>query len=84
MNIKFETDLVIQLKLVYGKHILNIGTCSLHPVHTAYCNELKSLGFDFDKIAHDLHFFFKHSAARREDFEVANLESELEVHVMLN
>lgn len=78
MNLKFEKDLVAELKQVYGKEILDIGTGSLHPVHTAYCKGLKSIGFDYDKFATELHFF-KHSAARREDIEMTNLKTALEV-----
>lgn len=83
VNLKFEKDLVAELKQVHGKEILDIGTCSLHPVHTAYCKGLKSVGFDYDKFAQELHFFFKQSAARREDLEMPSLKTELEVRVML-
>ena len=47
---------------------LNIGTCSLHPVHTAFINGLSEMDFNFDYFFHDLSFFFHQSSSRREDF----------------
>lgn len=82
VNKKFD-DFVDDLKQLYGKTILNIRTCSLHPVHTAFKNGLAKIPFDFDKFAQDLHFFFKNSAARREDYNFVNLESDIASHVML-
>lgn len=57
VNLKFENDLILELENVYGKKILNIGTCNLHPVHTAFEKGVKCLQLDLDKFAQDLHFF---------------------------
>ena len=46
----------------------NIGTCSLHPVHTAFKNDLSELDFNLDDFFHDLSFFFHQSSSRRKDF----------------
>lgn len=79
---KIRKDLVAELQQVYGKTILDIGTCSLHPIHTAFSYGLNAIDFDYDKFAQDLHLFFKYSSALREDFNLANSESELENRFM--
>ena len=48
--------------------VLNIGTCSLHPVHTSLRKGLKKLNFDFDEFFYDVHLFFKLLSAHREDY----------------
>lgn len=68
---------------MHGKKILNIGTCNLHPVHTPFSKGLKMLSFDYNKFACDLHFFFKHSSARREDFALSALVTDLETKMLL-
>lgn len=83
VNLKFENDLVAELKSVHNKTILNVLTCNLHPVHNAFAEGLKkSITFPYDKFAIDLHFSFKHSAARRGDFVLCNLASELDISFM--
>lgn len=57
-NLKFHRLLEEELLKTYNKKIINIGTCSLHPVHNALCKGIKLLNFDFDRLAQDLHFFF--------------------------
>lgn len=83
VNKCFHRLLEKELSNVHGKKILNIGTCNLHPVHTAFSKGLAKIPFDFDKLAVNLHFFFKHSSARRKDFELCELETDLETQVML-
>ncbi|KAG4075503.1 hypothetical protein HA402_003328 [Bradysia odoriphaga] len=83
VNKKFHRELEEDLKQLYGKYILKTSTCSLHPIHTAFKKGLSKIAFDYDKFSQDLHFFFKHSAARREDYNFVNLESDIEAHVML-
>lgn len=60
-----------------------MGTCNLHHVHTAYMKGLMKLNFRFDKLAQNLHFFFKLSSARRQDYALCELETDVEAHVML-
>lgn len=58
VNLKFENDLEAELKSVHNKTIINVSTCSLHPVHNALADGLKkSIKFGYDKFATDLHFF---------------------------
>lgn len=82
VNIKFGSDLQAELKAVHNKTILDVSTCSLHPIHNAFEHGLKAVSFNYDQIASNLHSFFKRSAARREDYAFANIDSELEVHIM--
>lgn len=77
-NLSFEKKMVEKLKQNNGKTIIDIGTCPLHQVHNSYEKALKKLNFDFDSFAQDLHFFFKHSSARREDFHLMELITEVE------
>lgn len=52
-------------------------------MHIAFANELKGcISFNYDKFASNLHTFFKRSAACREDYDFANINSELDIHYM--
>ena len=46
--------------------LTDIGTCTLQPVHTAFTKGLLKL--DFEQLYNDIFFWFKLSAARREDY----------------
>lgn len=83
VNLKFHRILEEDPQKSFDKKNLNVGTCSLHPVRTSFANELKKLNFDFDRLATDLHFVFKYSSARREDYKFCNLESDLEATYMV-
>lgn len=83
VNLLFQKKLEADLSEKYNKTFLNVGTCSIHPVHTAFEKGLKKITFDFNKFAQDLHFFFKYSSCRREDFKLASLETDLEVQFMI-
>ena len=48
---------------------LQLGTCTLHPVHTGIKNCLQESDFPYDSFFHDLSFFFHLSSARREDYK---------------
>lgn len=82
VNKKFQEELIAELKGVHGKTILDVSTCSLHPVHNSFEKGLTKIAFDYDKFARNIYTFFKRSPARREDFLFANIDSELEVHFM--
>ena len=77
VNLSFEKKLQSIMETTYETGFLNFGTCSLHPVHTAFRKGIKKLDFDVDEFFHDIHFFFKHSSVRREDY--ASLEETTEV-----
>ena len=48
--------------------ILLLGTCSLHPVHIAFKYGILEVDVPFEIFFNDLSFFFKLSAARRENY----------------
>lgn len=84
VNKLFHRKLADELFKLHGKKIIDIGTCNLHPVHTAFINGLKKIQFDFDKLPQNLHFFFKNSSARRHDYaEITEIEKQVEAYVML-
>ena len=65
VNLLFEKMLLKEVPLV------RLGSCSLHTVNTGFGKALLSLKecvTDFDQLAIDFHFFFKYSAARREQY----------------
>lgn len=65
------------------KSIIDIGPCVLHSAHNGYKAGLAKLNFDFDGFAYDLWYFFKNSSARKEDFQLSELISEVKTHVMI-
>ena len=70
VNKKYEQLLESHLGKEKKTTFIKIGSCNLHAVNNSFGNGLKSLKediIDLDQFAIDLHFFFKLSAARRED-----------------
>lgn len=59
VNKSFREKLLRALSEEYDTLLIDIGTCSLHHVHTAFEMGLKKMTFDFDGFANDLVFFFK-------------------------
>ena len=58
--------------------VIDIGTCSLHPVHTSFTKGLSKLSFDVDQFSNDIFFWFKLSAGRREDYAEVQIEELME------
>ena len=58
--------------------LVDIGSCNLHKVHNAFGRSLLIYGKDAEELALKLFYWFKHSAARREDFKAIQFELELE------
>jgi hypothetical protein len=58
--------------------LIDIGSCSLHPVHTAFTKGFETLPFDFKLFANDVFSWFKLSSARREDYTEVQSEELLE------
>ena len=66
-----NVNLLFQNKLLEQVNIITVGTCPLHTVNTGFGKAvlaLKETVTDFDQMAIDFHFFFKHSTARREQY----------------
>ena len=53
--------------------LVDLGTCSLHPVHTAFRKAVEALPFDVEQFATDIYQWFKLSSARR-DYESVQKE----------
>ena len=68
VNKKFARILAKEFDETNNTQFLDLGTCSLHPVHTAFRKGLGKFQFEFDDFFNDIHFFFKLSSARREDY----------------
>ncbi|HBK83112.1 MAG TPA: hypothetical protein DDZ41_05870 [Flavobacterium sp.] len=83
INLLFIKNLTKELLENNNKFIINISSCALHPVHTGFIKCLAKIDFDYDSFAHDLLCFFKHSSARRQDFELMSLSTEIETQFML-
>ena len=68
VNKNFAKQLSEELGKV-STSFMSIGTCRLHIVNNAFGEGMKALAkvINLDQFAIVLHFFFKYSAARRED-----------------
>jgi hypothetical protein len=58
--------------------LVELGTCSLHPVHTAVRKGVESIDFDIDQFVNDIFTWFKLSSARRSDYTEVQQEELLE------
>ena len=71
VNTSFLNQLKSEMEESHQSFI-DIETCPLHITNNSFkaiLNVLKPI-FDLDQVATDLHFFFKRSAARREDYKI--------------
>jgi hypothetical protein len=57
--------------------LINVGSCTLHPIHNAFGKSLVAFGSDAEDSALKLFYWFKHSADRREDYRLVQIELEL-------
>lgn len=82
-NLSFLKMVIKELAEKHGKTIVDVGTCGLHNCHNGFAKALACLNFDFDGFAYDLWYFFKNSAARREDYKFTELLTEIESRFVL-
>ena len=70
VNKSFKSKLAKELQKRVATHFLDVGTCSIHIVTNAFLEGIKCLkdNVNVDQFAIDLHFFFKLSGTRREDY----------------
>jgi hypothetical protein len=68
VNRAFLRHLNDRLTLEKQLPLVDLGSCSLHPVHTAFRKCIETLPFDIDQFVSDLYQWFRLSAARREDY----------------
>ena len=67
-----------------GHTIIDIGSCPLHIANNSFKSVLTVIKptIDLDLVASDLHFFFKRSAARREDYKFVETITDITTHYM--
>jgi len=58
--------------------MVDIGSCNLHKVHNAFGKGLAIFGHDAVDLALKLFYWFKHSAARRDDLKIVQFALELD------
>ena len=68
VNKKFQ-GLLLESSYLEKTTFLDVGTCPLHIVHSAFRKGVSSLQFNVDQFALDIHFVFKLSAGYRADYE---------------
>lgn len=83
VNKSMLKSLKVDLEKNLDKTLIDIGTCLLHPVHTCFEKALSKFSLDFDEFVIDVHSFFKLSAARKQDFQLTSLTTEIETHQMM-
>ena len=57
-----------QLEKESGRKLINVGSCGLHVLHNAFRDGCAAAKWEVDSVLSALHWLFKHSPARREDF----------------
>jgi len=68
VNLSFIKKLNESFALKKIPAVIDLGTCTIHSVHTAFTRGLSALKFDIEQFANVVYFWFKLSAARREDY----------------
>ena len=63
-----KANINAKLKQCFKRQLVNTGSCQLHVVNNTFRKKLESYGEDIENLCIDLFYFFKLSAARREDF----------------
>ena len=66
-------------------HFLDVRTCSIHIASNAFLEGIKGLkdNVNVDQFAIDLHFFFKLSSARREDYRGVSELTDVTTHYVI-
>ncbi len=65
VNLKFQRNILTAVSNAENpSEILEIGTCTLHPVSTAFKKGLQKLSFSFDSFFNNVSFFFKQSSGK--------------------
>lgn len=59
---------------------IDLGSCVLHKVHSAFGKGLEEYGKDIEQLCVDIHSLFKYSAARREDYHTLQSAMGVEIH----
>ena len=68
LTLAFQEKLSQHTRDNLDKSFLNLSTCSLHPVYTAFRWGITNIFFNLDQFFTDIHFLFGLSSIRREDY----------------
>ena len=84
VNQCFLRQLKEELGEIAESSLIDIGSCPLHIANNSFKCVLTVLKttIDLDQVASDLHFFFKRSAARREDYKFVETITDITTHYM--
>ena len=85
VNRSFKSKLAEELQKGGATLFLDIGTCSIHIANNAFLEGIKCLkdNVNVDQFAIDLHFFFKLSSARREDYRGVSELTDVTTHYVI-
>lgn len=78
VNLRFIKDLNLHLDTLKLRPIIDIGPCSLHIVHNAVKKGISELECDVENFVLNVFYWFKQSAARREDYHEIQLSELIE------
>ena len=68
VNWKLFRNLAKDIEDQTDRQLLNIGSCALHILHNAYKIGINSCLWDVEEVLYALHWLFKDTPARREEF----------------
>ena len=85
INKSFKSKLAEELQIRGAIHFLDVDTCSIHIANNGILEGIKCLkdNVNVDPFAIDLHFFFKLSAARREDYRGVSELTDVTTHYII-
>lgn len=64
-------------------NLVDVGSCCLHKVHNSFGKSISDFGSDAEKLTIELFYWFKRSAARREDFHEVQIDLELNENFLI-
>lgn len=67
INLSFSRKLNVQLASKGISELIDIGTCTLHPVHISFVKGMEKIELDVEQFSKDVFSWFKLSAAQRAD-----------------
>jgi len=76
---------VLQKKAIQdiNKDIVDIGTCNIHKTHNAFSAAFEALHSSIESLGLEVFQCFKYSAAKREDYELAQAKVKVTSHFFL-
>jgi hypothetical protein len=63
--------------------LIDTGSCNLHKVHNSFGKSISAFGDDAERLTIELFYWFKRSAARREDFRDVQIDLDLDDNFLI-